>query len=46
MPHPFPVSLNENDDRAIVFIQKAAAGKKGGSRLFFGFRANRDFRGM
>jgi hypothetical protein len=29
----------------IVLFQKAAAGKKGGSRLFFGFRANRDFRG-
>jgi hypothetical protein len=29
----------------IVLLQKATAGKKGGSPLFVGFRANRDFRG-
>jgi hypothetical protein len=37
--------IGEVPVKARRFIQKAAAGKNGGSRLFADFRANRDFRG-
>jgi hypothetical protein len=40
-----PLSLNGHFTLIVFKEKKATAGNKGGSRLFFGFHANRDFRG-